>query len=371
MKKRSPLLPISLLLSLIGLFFIAISSLSEASSTAGDKFFFLKKQLIWIPLSLVAFYISSKIDLKLVKKYATPLYFLSIALLILVFIPGFSTTILGAKRWLNLGFFAIQPSEIFKLSAIIFFSSIFSKVEYLTTKNLLIYLLPGLLLIILEPNLSTTILVTAIVFTLFYIGNGNILSIFSISSVALILGIILIVTSPYRQARLQTLLNPESNDSTSYHSQQITIGLASGGIAGKGLANSDQKYKFLPKLSTDSILAVIGEETGFIGILLIIYLYLLLIFQILKSSRLVKDPFYSLILTGIASWIAYQSLINIFAIASLIPLTGVPLPFVSYGGSSLLTLFAALGIARNIERQELSSPNHQKTTSPTKAAKAL
>ena len=354
MTKKSPLIISVLLLTLIGVFFIAISSLSEASSTIGDQFFFLKKQLTWIPISLVTYFITSKIDLKIITKYVTPTYLFSLLLLVLVFVPQLGTTTLGASRWINLGFISFQPSEIYKLTSIIFFAYMFSQEKYRHTKNLIIYLSPALILIILEPNLSTAILITAIIFSLFYLSGGNILAIFTISTFAVLMGIILIVTSPYRQARLQTLLNPQDEQSISYHSQQITIAIASGGLFGKGFANSDQKYKFLPKLSTDSILAVIGEETGFIGITIIIYLYLVLIFYLLKIGRLIKDQFQSLIIVGIACWIAYQALINIFAVASLIPLTGIPLPFISYGGSSLMALYAAIGLVKNIEKNNQS-----------------
>lgn len=354
MTKKSPLIISVLLLTLIGIFFIAISSLSEASSTIGDQFFFLKKQLTWIPISLITYFIASKIDLKIIIKFVTPTYLFSLLLLVLVFIPQLGSSALGASRWLNLGFISFQPSEIYKITSIIFFAYMFSQEKYRHTKNLIIYLLPALILIILEPNLSTAVLVTAIIFSLFYLSGGNILAIFSISTFAILMGIVLIVTSPYRQARLQTLLDPKNEQSISYHSQQITIAIASGGLVGKGFANSDQKYKFLPKLSTDSILAVIGEETGFIGITIIIYLYLVLIFYLLKIGRLIKDQFQSLIIVGIACWIAYQALINIFAVASLIPLTGIPLPFISYGGSSLMTLYAAIGLAKNIEKNNQS-----------------
>lgn len=378
MTKKSPLIISVLLLTLIGIFFIAISSLSEASSTIGDQFFFLKKQLTWIPISLATYFFASKIDLKIVTKYVTPVYLFSLLLLVLVFVPQLGSTALGASRWINLGFISFQPSEIYKLTSIIFFAYMFSQEKYRHTKNLAIYLSPALILIILEPNLSTAILITAIIFSLFYLSGGNILAIFSISTFAVLMGIILIVTSPYRQARLQTLLDPQDEQSISYHSQQITIAIASGGLFGKGFANSDQKYKFLPKLSTDSILAVIGEETGFIGITIIIYLYLVLIFYLLKIGRLIKDQFQSLIIVGIACWIAYQALINIFAVASLIPLTGIPLPFISYGGSSLMALYAAIGLAKNIEKnnqsllysnsdtqQKNNSNRHSSDTSPS------
>lgn len=349
---KSPLFFLVSSLIIIGIIFISISSLTEANSTIGDKFFFLRKQGFWLLVSLVVFYIASKIKIETVQKLSSIIYLFSIVSLILVLIPGLSNQALGARRWLNLGIFSFQPSEILKLSSIIFFASHFSKEQFRNFKNLVLYLIGPFILIILEPNLSTAILITAIVISIFYLSGGKILPLFFLCLTIIGLSLILILTSPYRSARLQTLLNPQNNaESTSYHSNQIILSLSSGGLFGKGFANSDQKYKFLPKISTDSILAIIGEETGFLGVTVIIFIYIYLISYLLKISSIITDQFQSLIISGTACWIAYQCLINISAVAAIIPLTGVPLPFISYGGSSLITLFTAIGLVRNIEKR--------------------
>ena len=352
-KTKSPLLFLVFSLIFIGLIFISISSLSEANSTIGDKFFFIKKQLFWLILGIISFYITSKIKIETIKKYSFVFYFISIVLLILVLIPGFGNEILGAKRWLNLGFTSIQPSEILKLTSVIYFAYLFSKEEKRHIKNLIFYLGIPFVLIIIEPNLSTAILVSAIVGSIYYLSGGDVLPLFGIVSLILILSVPLIFLSPYRSARLKTFLEPQQNqEGSSYHSNQILLTLSSGGLFGKGFANSDQKYKFLPKISTDSILAVIGEEIGFIGLFVVLLIYLSLINYLLKFSQTIENQFQSLLVSGTACWIAYQSLINISAIAALIPLTGVPLPFISYGGSSLLTLFIAIGLVRNVEKNQ-------------------
>lgn len=351
--KKSNLLFYILSLITIGLIFISISSLSEANSTTGDKFYFIKKQSIWLILGFICFYITSKINLSIVKRFSFPLYLCSLFFLLVVLIPGIGSQALGAKRWISFGVFGgIQPSEILKFTSIIFFSHLFATVEKRTIKNLIIYLGIPFVLIILEPNLSTAILVSAIVISIYYLSGGEIMSLFTLCSVFILLSIVLVIFSPYRSARLKTLLNPnQSQNTTSYHSNQIILTISSGGMFGKGFANSDQKYRFLPKISTDSILAVIGEETGFFGVSIIILLYIYLISYLIKLSQSLSDTFQSLLVSGVACWIAYQSLINIAAIAAIIPLTGVPLPFISYGGSSLITLFSALGLVRNIEKQ--------------------
>ncbi len=352
-KHQSPLLKLIFVLIFIGLTFISISSLTEANNTIGDKFFYLKKQSFWILISFVSFYIVSKINLEIIKKLAFLLYLFSIICLFLVLIPGFSNQTLGASRWLNLGLFSFQPSELLKLTSVIYFSSLFSVDAKRNFLNLIIYLIIPFVLIILEPNLSTAILISAIIISMFYLSGGKIMPLFLLCLALIGLSFGLIYSSPYRRARLETLINPtDTTQSTSYHSNQVILSLSSGGIFGKGFANSDQKYRFLPKISTDSILAIIGEETGFIGISLILLIYMALIIYLIKlASSITDDPFSSLMISGTTCWITYQSLINIAAIASMIPLTGVPLPFISYGGSSLLTLMIAVGIVRNIEKK--------------------
>ncbi len=350
-KLKSPLLIFLISLIVIGFVFISIASLTEGNSTIGDKYYFIKKQSIWLVLGFISFFISSKIKIDFIKKISFLLYSASIVGLILVLIPGFGNEALGAKRWLNLGFTSIQPSEILKLTSIIYFSYLFSKEDKKNIKTLVIYLAIPFILIIIEPNLSMALLISVIVCSIYYLSGGNIIPLFFISLFVLIISIPLIFLSPYRSARFKTFISPEQNqEGSSYHSNQIVLALASGGMFGKGFANSDQKYKFLPKISTDSILAVIGEEMGFVGLFVILLIYISLINYLFKLSKNLIDPFQSLLTSATACWIAYQSLINIAAIVAAIPLTGVPLPFISYGGSSLLTLLTAMGLIRNIEK---------------------
>lgn len=349
--KISPLLTFSSLLSLTGLLFISSSSLFEAENTLGDPYFFLKKQLLWIFLGFICLLITSKIKLNFFINNSFRLYLFSTILLVLVLIPGIGMKVLGARRQIDFFLFNFQPSELFKFASIIFFSYLFSLPEKRNLKNLAIYLALPLILIILEPNLSTTVMIAAIVISIYYLSGAEITSLFSAAFVITIFSLLLILVSPYRLARVKTLLNQQNNQDLSYHSEQMILSLASGGFSGKGFANSDQKYKFLPKISTDSILAIIGEETGFIGLALITYIFLLLISRLIRISQIATDLYEKLLVGGIACWIAYQGLINFAAIVALIPLTGIPFPFVAYGGSSLITLFSALGLAINVEKK--------------------
>lgn len=349
--KLSPLLIYSSALSLIGLLFISSSTLFEAEKTVGDPYFFLKKQLLWLLISFICLIVTSKINLNIVINNSFRLYFLSTLLLILVLIPGIGLKTLGARRQIDLGFINFQPSEFFKFASIIFFPYLFSLTEKRNLKNLALYLGLPSILIILEPNLSTAIMIVAIVISIYYLSGAEIISLFSAGFITILLSLILILISPYRVNRVKTLLNQQEDQNLTYHSEQMILSLASGGWSGKGFANSDHKYKFLPKISTDSILAIIGEEIGFIGLTLITYLFLLLISRLIRISQIANDSWEKLLVGGIACWISYQGLINFAAIVALIPLTGIPFPFIAYGGSSLITLFCAIGLAINVENK--------------------
>ena len=344
------ILSISAILTLLGLIFISISSLAEASSAFNDKFYFIKKQSLWLLIGLVVFYLSAKIKISTLKNISSLLYLTSLAFLILVLIPQIGTQSFGARRWLDLGIIGIQPVEILKFTAIIYFSHLFSQTKKRNIKTLIVHLSLPFFLIIIQPNLSSAILVSAIAISIYYLSGADILPLLIFCFLAVSLSTLLIFTSDYRRQRFETLVSPQKNEQSSYHHQQIIYALGSGGLLGKGFGSSDQKYRFIPKISTDSILAVVGEETGFVGLFAIFCLYLSLISQLFSLSHRLTDQFLSLVVAGIACWIAYQSLINIGAIVALIPLTGVPLPFISYGGSSLVSLLAAIGIVHNINK---------------------
>jgi cell division protein FtsW len=299
----------------------------------------LERQAIWVVIAFVCYLFFSHAPIILLFRHSFWIYLISISTLLLALVPQFSHQVLGASRWLRLGPVGIQPSEFFKLSGLILFSQIFSDPKYQSLKYLCYFLIPPLFLIILQPNFSSVVLISAIIVSLYYLSGVNPGQIALLGLIGLVSGYLLVITSPYRLARL---------DQTGYHSQQLIISLATGGWFGKGLTNSDQKFQFLPKISTDSILAVIAEETGVVGVITVFYFYLSLIGHLFKLAKKVPEP-YSLFAAGLACWLAFQSLINAAAISSILPLTGVPLPLISYGGSSLLSLMIALGLARNIE----------------------
>ncbi len=293
----------------------------------------------------------SVVDYRIYKKLALPILLGTLLLLLVVFIPGVGIKALGARRWINLGFTVLQPAELAKLSLVIYLSAWFSTKEKERFVSFLILLGMIVGLIILEPDLGTTLVIMATAVTMYFFSGAPVKQ-FVIMIPVLIAGVFgLAVASPYRFARLTTFFNPENDPlGASYHIRQATIALGSGGLYGVGIGSSRQKYEYLPEANTDSIFAIIGEEIGFIGAVLLIGAFVFLIWRGFRIARRTDDQFGRLLALGITSWIAYQVIMNIAAMVALIPLTGVPMPLLSYGVSSLIVVIAGLGILVNISK---------------------
>lgn len=336
-------------LTVLGLIAVADASAPQALNSFNDKFYFFKQQAIWGGLGILGLLVTANIHYSFWKKIATPLFFGSLILLIAVLIPGVGHTLLGAKRWLILGPLSVQPSEIVKLTIILYLAKLAEK-----EKSILAYFWPPAvvgILVMLQPDLGTTIVIMAISFSLIFLSGVNLFYILGAFIAGAFGSFLLIVTSTYRRARLLTFLG-QANDplGKDYHIRQILLALGSGGLWGVGLGASRQKYLFLPEAATDSIFAVIAEETGFLGATVVIILFVALVMAGIKIAKEAPDKFSQILAAGIVSWIAFQTSLNIGSIAGLTPLTGVPLPFFSYGGSALTTLLTACGILLNISR---------------------
>lgn len=345
-----------LLFIVLGLLFFGIlmvfnASVVDATRQFGDGFFFARRQLISGIIGIVALIIMANINYKFWLKYAE--YFVGgvIVLLILVLIPHLGgVSALGAKRWVSLGPIVIQPAELAKFALCIFASKILSQ-----GKDIRIFfgtLVAILVLIMLEPDLGTATIVT-VIGTIIYFASGaplkHFLSLIPVGGI----GLLLIMFSDYRRDRLMTFLNPTSDPlGTSYHIRQILIALGSGGVFGVGLGQSRQKYLFLPEPATDSIFAIIGEELGFVGASIVVLAFAFFVWRGLTIASRVQDPFGRLLAIGITCWIGIQAFVNLSAMVALVPLTGVPLPFVSYGGSALVVNLAAIGLLLNISRNQ-------------------
>ncbi len=332
-----------------GLLMVYDASSAQGVQTFGDKYYFLKEQFKWVAMGLFAGLIAYFFDYRRLKKLALPALVISLILLLAVFLPGLGIHVYGASRWINLGFMVLQPSEFAKLSLIIYLAA------WLTTKEkgrLLAFLaLVGLLvgLIMLEPDMGTAIVLFLTALILYFLSNNKILGMIFLLPVIFTGAVVLALRSPYRVKRLLTFFNPDADPlGASYHVRQALIALGSGGIFGLGLGNSRQKYYYLPEATTDSIFAIIGEEFGLIGTTVLLAVFALLFFQATKITLAVSDEFGKLLGMGIISWLTVQTIVNLASIVGLIPLTGVPLPFISYGGSALVVELAGLGILANI-----------------------
>lgn len=337
-------------LAIFGLIMIASASVVEAYRDFGDKLYYLKLQLQWVGIGLLGFILASFFDYRRLRLLAIPLLIFSLVCLGLVLIPGLGTKALGAQRWLGIGSFRFQPAELAKLAFVLYLAAFMSRKKNPLPFLILLTILIGL--IILEPDLGTAVIIAATGLVVYFASGAPIFWIGLIGGLGAIGGLGLIFSSPYRRERVLTFLNPTRDPlGASYHIRQVLLALGSGGLLGMGLGQSRQKYEYLPAAATDSIFAIIAEELGFIGAAGVIVIFLLLIWRGFQIAKGAPDRFGYLLATGIISWIGFQALINLSAIVALVPLTGVPLPFISYGGSSLVLIMTASGILVNISRQ--------------------
>jgi len=347
-----PVLTIPILFSLLGLFFIFEASAVKSFNLYGDSFHYLKLQFFWMILGVLVMFFLSFFDYHRFYYLAFFLMFLTIFFLILVLISSFGYHAGGARRWLDIGFFNFQPTELAKFSLIIYLSSWFIYKERKRFFSFLILIGFLTFLIILQPDMGTAIIIFLLSVSLYYFAGFNIFHILLLFPASLLIFFILIKISPYRMARLLTFLNPEVDPlGISYHINQIKVSLANGYLFGLGFGASRQKYLFLPEAHTDSIFAIIAEETGFFGSIFIILIFLFFSYKIFKIIELAPDRFGKLLAAGIWSFFNWQFFINLGGVVNIIPLTGVPLPFFSYGGSNLIVSFALIGILLNIEKK--------------------
>lgn len=340
-----------ILFALFGLLMIFDSSNVSAFRDFGDKYHYVKEQSIWFFLGIVSMLVISLVSYKVYYRLAIPILVGSIFTLIAVFIPGIGIRTLGAHRWIGFGSFSFQPSELAKLSLIIYLSAWFSFKERERLRAFLLLLGVIVGLVVLQPDLGTAIIL-CLLFVILYFISGAPVKQFAGFLPLLIAGLgILAFVSPYRLSRMTTFINPTQDPlGSSYHLRQILISFGSGGFWGMGLGESRQKYQYLPEATTDSIFAIIGEELGFVGTTTVVIFYLFFLHRMFLTVRKTPDRFSFLLSSGILSYFGLQIFINLGAMVAILPLTGVPLPFVSYGGSHLLISMSAVGIMLNISR---------------------
>lgn len=347
-----------LLLAIFGLVMISSASVVLSYNDFGHNYYYLNHQFIYgfLP-GVVLMYAFSRMDYRKYKRYA-PLFLLAtLGLLLSVFIPGIGSEIRDVRSWIIIFGMSFQPSELAKLTFIIYLAAWLEerkkKINDFYQGFLPFVFIVALIAIplIKQPDIGTLVAVTSIACTMYFVsgaGAKNLLMIFAGG----IAGVIaLIKVAPYRMNRLTTFLHPEIDpQGIGYQINQALLALGSGGLFGLGLGHSRQKFNYLPEPIGDSIFAVIGEELGLLGVALLMFLFLVFAKRGLDIASRTKDDFGKFIAAGITAWVTFQALMNVGAITSLLPLTGIPLPFISYGGSALMSLLASIGVLLSISR---------------------
>lgn len=352
------ILLITIGLCLFGLLMISSASVVVSYQNFGSNNVYLIRQAVFFSIGLMAMTATSLIDYNFWKKYSKIILAIAIILLIAVEIPGIGKVAGGAQRWLYIGPLSIQPSEIIKLAFIIYAAAWLEKkkdkLSSLSEGIIPFFVLLAILafLIIRQPDLGTTLVVSFIAFIMLYIADAPLKYIFGSLLGGIALGFLLIRSSHYRWERFLTFLNPKVDlQGAGYQINQALIAIGSGSWLGLGFGMSRQKYLFLPEVQTDAIFAIMVEELGYLRILLVILVFVFFGIKGFAIARKAPDLFAKLVVVGIISWILFQAFVNMAGIMGIIPLAGIPLPFISAGGSSLVSLMAGVGIVYNISKQ--------------------
>ncbi|MDH4097361.1 MAG: putative lipid II flippase FtsW [Nitrospira sp.] len=351
------LLIITIVLSLVGLVMVFSASAVVAGNRFHDPGYFLKRQLAWLVFGFLLLHLASHIDYAWWKRLSFPLLGLTMVLLVMVLMPSFGPPVNGARRWLRLEPISIQPAEIAKLVAVMYLAAYLARKEDRLT-SFFSGLAPALLvigvlggLVLLEPDLGTVVVMGLVAIGLLFLGGARLSHLLSLGLCAVPVVLALVLSSTYRRQRLMTFLAPWKDASdTGFQITQSFLAFGSGGLFGVGLGEGKQKLFFLPEAHTDFVLALVGEELGLVGaggIILLFALFAIRGFQVAARARM---PFGRYLGMGITLLIGIQALINACVVTGLAPTKGLTLPFVSYGGSSLVTCMFGVGILLNISR---------------------
>ncbi len=358
MKRIDKTLLISvIILSLFGLLMIYSSSNIWANYRFNNPYKYLVNQSIFLLIGYFLICFVIKIPYQLYKKYSNKILFICLILLILVLIPGIGTIRNGSRSWFGIGPFGIQPSEFTKLGLIIFTSKYLAnnKIKDIKTSVLPILIVVILIfgLIMLQPDFGTGVIIVISIIFLLFVSGVNMNFFIKMGILGLIGIVVLVIIAPYRMARITSFLNPWSDPlGSGFQIIQSLYAIGPGGLLGMGLGNSIQKHFYLPEPQTDFIFSIISEELGFAGVIIVASLFITIIYRGLKISINQEDKFSKYLAFGITFSIAFQTILNLMVVVGLIPVTGVTLPFLSYGGSSLLISMIEIGILLNISKNK-------------------
>jgi len=342
----------------IGVMMVLSASSVQALRSYGGPWVFFIRQVLWVAAGGLALFLAAKIDYRRWRKVALPLLGLCVALLVLVLIPGVGVSVGGSSRWLGVGELRFQPSEVTKLALLLFAADlIVRRTERDGQQAVLVrplILVTGLigLLVMLQPDMGTGMILVLLVMVVLFVGGVPMARMMGLlagwGAGAVVLGLL----EGYRRARLLAFMNPwEDPLNTGYQIAQSLVALSTGHLSGVGLGASRAKWGFLPNAHTDFIFAIIGEELGLIGTVLVVLLFAAFAVFGIRAALRAPDRFGTLVAAGVTTWVVGQAFINLGAVIGILPVTGVPLPFVSFGGSALVITMAAVGILVNVARQ--------------------
>jgi cell division protein FtsW len=342
-----------LVLNVIGLVMVLSASSVESLRAYGSSWFFFERQIAWVAAGAAMFIVGVRFDHQRLRRLAAPMLLLALAL---VLVPGFGVSVYGSRRWLGSGAVRFQPSELAKLALAVFVAHLFCRRAEQKRTDLPFSPYPALValglvvvLVMGQPDMGTALVMTLMVGAMVFVAGAPLKTMAAMAGAAMSVALLAGLVAPYRRARLMSFLHPFNDHSnTGYQVVQSLVGVSSGRYVGVGLGASRAKWGFLPNAHTDFIFAIIGEELGLLGTLLVVGLFAALTFLGVRTAIRASDRFSTLLAVGITTWIAGQAAINIGAVIGLVPVTGVPLPFVSFGGSALLFTMAGAGILVNI-----------------------
>jgi cell division protein FtsW len=348
--------------NLLGLVMVLSASSVVALDEHGSSWYFVTRQLTWTFAGAGVLILVARVDYRRWRRLANPLLWASMLALALVLVPGVGVRVNGAQRWLGVGSLTIQPAEVVKLTVLIWVADLLTR-RARVMSNLQATLLPAMVvlgavagLVMLQPNLGTTIVISGIVLSVCFVAGVPMAPLGLLGAMAAFFAALLAIAAPYRRDRVFGFVDPWSDPlDQGYQSIQSLVGLASGGFAGTGLGASRAKWGFLPYAHTDFIFTIIGEELGLVGALVVVALFILLGVLGMRIALHAPDRFGMLLAVGITAWFLLQAFVNIGAVVGVLPITGVPLPFVSFGGSSLVFSMAGAGLLLAVARKATSS----------------
>jgi len=354
-RERRILLTTTSLLLLYGLVMAYSASTAKAYFSYGSSWYLIERQAFFAVVGVAAMIVLARLDYVLWRRIAVPLWAFAMLSLLVVLVPGIGTEVNGARRWIIVAGFSYSPSELAKLACVCLVAGLVMNrpTDVLTAggfaKLVVIGIGPAAVLIMAEPDLGTTIILVLSVMSVIVAAGARVRHLVTLGSLAVAGVALAVIVEPYRMARLTSFVNPWKDPrGAGMQTVQSLISIASGHLFGVGLGNSIQKFGFLPEQTTDSITGIIGEELGLVGLLVLIALYVVLVWTIYRIALNSREPYGKLLAAGIGSAIGVQAAVNIGAALGVMPLTGVPLPLVSFGGTSLVVVLAGVGIVANI-----------------------